>query len=255
MIAPSGLPLADYVNGLTALMQQILAQEAAVIAGAAERLATQIAADRLVHIFGPGGHSNLAAQEIFFRAGGLMHVSAILDEGTLLSSGALRSTSMERMPGYGRLVIANQRLGPDDVLILVNAFGVNAAVIDAATAAQERGVFVIGISSHALSKTLPSDHPARHPGKANLHDIVDIAIDSKVPLGDALLTLPGVKEKLGPASTFANAFILNALVIETVAHLARSGVEPPIWRSNNAPGGDEDNARFIARFQDRVRQL
>ncbi len=34
-----------------------------------------------------------------------MHVDAILDEGTLLSSGALRSMAIERLPGYGRVVI------------------------------------------------------------------------------------------------------------------------------------------------------
>ena len=28
-----------------------------------------------------------------------------------------------------------------------------------------------------------------------------------------------------------------------------------IWRSGNAPGGDEANARFLARFRDRVRWL
>ena len=102
-------------------------------------LADQIAADRLVHVFGPGGHSNLAAQEIFFRAGGLMHVSAILDEGTLLSNGALRSMAMERLPGYGRNVIAEARLGEGDLLILVNAYGINAALIDAAIEARGRG--------------------------------------------------------------------------------------------------------------------
>jgi uncharacterized phosphosugar-binding protein len=37
--------------------------------------------------------------------------------------------------------------------------------------------------------------------------------------------------------------------------LADSGTEPPVWRSGNAPGGDEANARFLARFRDRVRKL
>jgi uncharacterized phosphosugar-binding protein len=56
-------------------------------------------------------------------------------------------------------------------------------------------------------------------------------------------------------STFANAFALNCLVIRTVAKLVEQGVEPPVWRSGNAPGGDEANARFLARFRDRVRWL
>ncbi|WDR07247.1 SIS domain-containing protein [Devosia rhodophyticola] len=68
-----------------------------------------------------------------------MHISAILDEGTLLSNGALRSMAIERTPGYGRIVIADQRLGANDVLILVNAYGINAALIDAALEARSRG--------------------------------------------------------------------------------------------------------------------
>src|SRR3546814_867454 len=144
---------------------------------AASRLADQFAADRLVHIYGPGGHSNLASQEVFFRAGGLMHVSAILDEGTLLSNGALRSMAIERTPGYGKVVIANQRLGAGDLLILVNAYGINAALIDAAMEARQRGVFLIGVSSRQHAANTAPDHPARHPTKQNLHDVVDIAID------------------------------------------------------------------------------
>jgi uncharacterized phosphosugar-binding protein len=56
-------------------------------------------------------------------------------------------------------------------------------------------------------------------------------------------------------STFANAFALNCLVIRTVAKLVERGIEPPIWRSGNAPGGDEANARFLHRFEGRVRGL
>jgi uncharacterized phosphosugar-binding protein len=246
---------ANYLDDATALMRRILEEEKAPLAAAADKLAEQIAADRLVHIYGPGGHSNLAAQEIFFRAGGLMHVSAILDEGTLLSSGALRSMAMERTPGYAKVVIDDWRLGADDILILVNAYGINAALIDAALTAKARGAFVIGVSSRAHASGTGPDHPARHPTKHNLHDIVDIAIDSKVMIGDALVTIPGMGERIAAVSTFANAFALNCLVIRTVAKLVERGIEPPVWRSGNAPGGDEANGRFLARFRDRVKRL
>ncbi|HUH76250.1 MAG TPA: SIS domain-containing protein, partial [Devosia sp.] len=126
----------QYLEATTALMRRILVEERASLDRAATRVADQVAADRLVHVYGPGGHSNLAAQEIFFRAGGLMHISAILDEGTLLSNGALRSMAIERTPGYGKVVIADQTLGKGDLLILVNAYGINAALIDAALEAR-----------------------------------------------------------------------------------------------------------------------
>jgi uncharacterized phosphosugar-binding protein len=246
---------ADYLASTQALMRRILAEERDATDRAAARLADQIGADRLVYIYGPGGHSNLASQEVFFRAGGLMHFSAILDEGTLLSSGALRSMAIERTPGYGKLVIANQRLGEGDLLILVNAYGINAALIDAALEARRRGVFIIGVSSREHACNTAADHPARHPTRQNLHDVVDIAIDTKVPIGDAVLRVDGMGENIAAVSTFANAFALNCLVIRTVAKLVERGVEPPVWRSGNAPGGDEANARFISRFHDRVRAL
>ena len=244
-----------YFDDVTALMQRILVEERDPLDRAAARVADQIAADRLVHVYGPGGHSNLGSQEIFFRAGGLMHISAILDEGTLLSNGALRSMAIERTPGYGKLVIANQRLGDTDLLILVNAYGINAALIDAALEARRRGAFIIGVSSRTHADNTAADHPARHPTRQNLHDIVDIAIDTKVPVGDAMIKVPGMSENIAAISTFANAFSLNCLVIRTVAKLVDRGIEPPVWRSGNAPGGDEANGRFIANFQNRVRAL
>jgi uncharacterized phosphosugar-binding protein len=251
----AGALCANYLADVHALMALVLGEETEAMDGAADRIADQIAADRLVHIYGPGGHSNLAAQEIFFRAGGLMHVSAILDEGTLLSGGALRSMAIERTPGYGKVVIGDWGLGREDLLILVNAYGINAALIDAALEARRRGCFLIGVSSRRHAEQTAPDHPARHPTRQNLHDIVDIAIDTKVAIGDAIVTVPGLSERIAAASTFANAFALNCLVIRTVAKLADRGIEPPVWRSGNAPGGDEANARFVGRFRQRVRRL
>lgn len=252
---PAGALADAYLDAVTDLMSRIRREEKEAVAAAAAVLATHIAQDRLVHVYGPGGHSNLAAQEVFFRAGGLMHVAAILDEGTLLSGGALRSMAIERNPGYGRIVIESHHLGTGDLLILVNAYGINAALIDAALTASERGCTVIGVSSRLHADSTAPEHPARHPTRKNLHEVVDLHIDTKVPVGDAVLEIDGVAERTGAVSTFANAFTMNWLMATTVALLAERGIDPPIWRSGNAPGGDEANNRFIADFTGRVRWL
>lgn len=244
-----------YFTTVSHLMRRILDEEAQSLDAAASLVADQVAADGLVHVYGPGGHSNLAAQEVFFRAGGLMHVSAILDEGTLLSSGALRSMAVERLPGYGRIVIEGQHLDSGSLLILVNAYGINSVLIDAALTAREAGVRLIGISSREHAERTAPDHPARHPSRQNLHDLVDVAIDCKVPIGDAVVAVPGVAERTAAVSTFANAFALNNVVIRTIARLAERGIDPPMWRSGNAPGGDEANARFLGRFKEKVQWL
>jgi len=247
--------LRSYANLIAAHLDGIIASSGDAIEAAATRVADQVERGGIVHVYGPGGHSNLAAQEVFFRAGGLVNMSAVLDEGTLLSNGALRSVAMERTPGYGRTVIHTLGLGSDDLLILVNAYGINSALIDSAKAAKEAGTYVIGVSSRQHAEQVPPDHPARHPSKANLHDIVDLAVDSRVPLGDAVLTIHGVADPFAAISTFANAFVLQGIVAEAIRMLAERGVEPTIWRSANAPGGDERNARFLSEFEHRIRWL
>jgi len=244
-----------YLATVDDLLRRIESTEAEHVETAARLLVDRIAQDRLVRVYGPGGHSNLATQEVFFRAGWLMHVDAILDEGTLLSSGALRSMAIERLPGYGRVVVQRAGLESGDVLVLVNAYGINSALVDAALTARDLGVATVGVSSREHAEGTAPDHPARHPSGRNLHDLVDVHIDTKVPVGDAVVEVPGVTERTAAVSTFANAFAMNWLVMTVVEQLAARGIDPPMWRSGNAPGGDEANARFIARFEGRVRYL
>jgi uncharacterized phosphosugar-binding protein len=244
-----------YLSEISTILTSIREEEAAAIDAAAETIAGHIAEDRLVYIYGPGGHSNLAAQEVFFRAGGLAHVSAILDDGTLLSSGAMRSMAMERTPGYGTVVLADNDIGAGDLIVLVNAYGINAALIDAALYARRVGAVVVGVSSRVHAESTAPEHPARHPSRQNLHDLVDIHIDTKVPVGDAVLRLDGVDEPVAAISTFVNAYALNCLTASATAALSRRGVDPPIWRSGNAPGGDDQHTAIVERFRSRVRWL
>ncbi|WP_060204062.1 sugar isomerase domain-containing protein [Sporosarcina koreensis] len=245
----------QYYEEITKYLQEITTDEQENIVNAAKVLADHIKKDKIFFVYGPGGHSNLAAQEVFFRAGGLMHASAILDEGTLLSGGALRSMAIERTPGYGRIVINDYGVDKGDLLIIVNAYGINTATIDAALEAKLRGAFVISVSSHGHATETPDNHPARHPSKSNLHDLADISIDSKVKVGDAVMTIEGQEQKVGAISTFVNAFILNSVVIEAVQILANDGISPPIWKSGNAIGGDEWNNQFIAKFKGEIKKL
>ncbi|MGD6831821.1 sugar isomerase domain-containing protein [Sutcliffiella halmapala] len=245
----------EYFEQIKSYLEQIIATEREGINQAAKAVADHIKEDKIVYVYGPGGHSNLGSQELFFRAGGLMHVSAILDEGTLLSGGALRSMAIERTPGYGKVVIQDYGLEAGDLLIIVNAYGINAATIDAALEAKRLGVKTIGVSSVKHANSTPAEHPARHPSKKNLHDTVDIAIDSKVEVGDAVIEMENLEQKVGAMSTFVNAYILNSISMEAIALLVEQGIQPPIWKSGNSTGGDEWNQQFISRFKHKIKKL
>lgn len=244
-----------YYKEVIGIITDIHENEKERILQCARVMADQVKEDRLIHIWGPGGHSNLAAMEVFFRAGGLMHVSAILNQETMLNGGAMKSMQVERLPGYGRIVVNDYGIGKGDLLIVVNAYGINSATIDAALTAKENGATVIGICSHEHARNTPPDHVARHPSKKNLQDVVDYTIDCKVKVGDAVLELPGFEQKIGALSTFANAYVLNAMVVEAINMLVEDGVNPPVWRSGNCTGGDEWNNQFIQRFRGAVRCL
>ncbi|MCI9548339.1 MAG: SIS domain-containing protein [Oscillospiraceae bacterium] len=244
-----------YYKEVIGIITDIHENEKERILQCARVVADQVKEDRLIHIWGPGGHSNLAAMEVFFRAGGLMHVSAILNQETMLNGGAMKSMQVERLPGYGRIVVNDYGIGKGDLLIVVNAYGINSATIDAALTAKENGATVIGICSHEHARNTPPDHVARHPSKKNLQDVVDYTIDCKVKVGDAVLELPGFEQKIGALSTFANAYVLNAMVVEAINMLVEDGVNPPVWRSGNCTGGDEWNNQFIQRFRSAVRCL
>jgi uncharacterized phosphosugar-binding protein len=248
-------PMTQYFGKVTEMIARIHEQEQEPILKAAAKMKEQIKQDKLIYVFGPGGHSNLGAEEIFFRAGGLFHVSAMLDDGINMAQGALRSLHMERTPGYAVAVMNYYDLQPGDLLIIVNAYGINSATIDTALEAKKRGVFTIGVTSVVHASSIPKDHPARHPSQGNLFELVDICIDSKVPVGDAVVQIGDFPQKVSSISTFCNAFILNSLVAETVHALLEEGIHPPVWMSANAPGGDAMNKENISKFRTRIKKL
>jgi uncharacterized phosphosugar-binding protein len=244
-----------YLERVTAILAQIAAEEGPAILRAGAAVADRIVEDRLIYVIGPGGHSQIGAEEVFSRAGGLACISSFIDDGFYLGNGSGRSMAIERTPGYARAILSQSEMGAGDILFIVNAYGINSATIDSADYAREKGIASVGVTSIANQRGLPKGHPSRHPTNRDLCDLVDIVIDTKMPLGDAIMTLDGVSEKAGPVSTFVNAFAMNAVMLEAIAELARRGIEAPVWRSGNSPGGDEANAAVMARYKPRVKGL
>ena len=249
-------PMQQYNDAVQEAMAKILADRQTIQA-AAGPIAQAIAADKLVHVIGPGGHSNMAAEEVLWRAGGLAPINAILDAGTNLIHGAKRSNVIERTPGDAQSVLDAYRVGlePGEVIIIANAYGINAMCIDTVLAARERGMTTIGITSRDFADTLAANHPSRHPSGKNLYQEVDYFVNCHLPYGDAIVEIEGAAQKTGPTSTMCNVFTINLLMIDVVRQLVELGVDPPLWMSANLPGGDLANRANEQKFIPRVRHL
>jgi uncharacterized phosphosugar-binding protein len=189
-------PLDQYADALRSAFAEIEAQRSAIEA-AAEVLARAVADDQLIHVIGPGGHSNMAAEEVLWRAGGLAPVNPILDAGTNLIHGAKRSNYVERTPGYARQVLDAYRVGlqPGEVIVIVNAYGINAMTIDTVLEARRRGMTSVAITSRGFADQLAADHPSRHPSGKNLHQEADHFLDCCVPYGDAVVEIEGAPQR------------------------------------------------------------
>ncbi len=248
-------PVESYYHAVLDTIERIRAEETAKIQEAGRVIAESIAKGRLLHVFGTGGHSYIAGEEIFYRAGGLVPVDPILDPGVSLAFGAIRTTKVERTPGYAKGILDTYVLNAGDAFILANANGINSVTIDSALEVKKRGLTLIAVTSPSCSRGIPAGHPARHPSNKDLWELADIFIDSKTPTGEALVTIEGCDQKVGPASTIANAFILHSMVVAAVSHLVALGVKPPVWKSANAPGGDEQNRAYLAEHVGRIKHL
>jgi len=224
---------------------------------AADIMAKSINQDKIIHVIGTGGHSNMGAEEMFYRAGGLIPINAILDAGINLIHGAKRTTTIERTAGYGVKVMDAYNIGKTtgEVIIIINACGINTMTIDVALEARKRDMISIGITSTTFATLVPKGHPSRHPTNKNLHELVDVFINNHQPIGDAVVEIEGAEQKVGPVSTICNSFVIQLLVIETVKKIIELGKKPLIWKSANMPGGDEANREYFEEYSKRIKHL
>lgn len=222
------------------------------IDAAARALADVIAADGIIHVVGAGGHSQIPAFEFYYRAGGLANVSLMIPPGLGLFDA---KPGLERIPGMGKLTCAYHNVQPTDAVIITSLYGMNAATIDLALAAKSRGCRLIGLTSVAFSRNTGSDFVARHPSRRNLVDICDIVIDSHTSVDEQLIKVPGVTQKVGVASSLATCFAMQLLTMRTCEVAASRGIDPPVWMSDNLPGGDDANLGYLKRFMPRIRHL
>lgn len=235
-----------YASSLHTLIDELLIDESDRIDEIARLIATSIADDGILHVFG-SGHSSLLAQEIFHRAGGLVPVNAMLDVN-LTIFGTARATEVERLTGYAASILATYDVRPGEIVVVISVSGVNPVPIEVAQLARERGATVVAL----VSAETYGDAPSRHPDGIRLVDVADHVLDLHVPRGDAIQQIGDDGPIVGATSTILGGVLLNALIVTVAAELDRLGVAIPAFVSQNIPGGDDHNRDLIVRYRPRI---
>ena len=139
-------------------------------------------------------------------------------------------------------------LQKNDTLIIFSNSGVNKAPIEAAEFAKKIGLKVIAVVSIKYSKSIK-----KFSANKNLHDIADIFIDNKSPIGDSLIKVAN-NINIGTPSTITGSFILNAIFIE-LANLLKNEKPFPFYLSSNLKGANVHNKKLEKKFSKRNKFL
>ena len=244
-----------YLPKVIELLSKIETEQYENMKAAGRLMAEAVKNDRLINVYGGGGHTTLPVGEMFFRAGGLCNINPCMETGLSVFNQAQKYLALERCENYGRAIMDYYDLQKDDVLIIYHNIGTNAATIDAAMAAKERGAKIIAVSSVQWQQGIPKDYHLRHSSGKNLNDFADICIDDYNPLGDTVVTLEGFDTPIGPISNMTDFYIVHRLEIECAKACLEMGIEPPFWRSANVPGGDEFNKSNLKKYSPRIKML
>jgi len=233
----------EYFGIVQQQMKQQFEEEGKNIEQAAAFCAASIQKGRVIHAFGCG-HSQIFPMEIFYRAGGLVPVNALLIPHLALFPYAKLSTMQERVEGFADKYLELENTSPDDTMIVASISGRNPAVVDMALAAKKHGMKVVALVSRLFADSTTS----RHSSGKNLKDVADVVIDVKCVSGDAALSIEGLEPKFCGTSTVLAVTIMEAIIAQTIEICMDAGYAPPIFVSSNLDKGDAINAEHIKNY-------
>lgn len=233
-------------NLVRAHLTEVEQHNTAAVDDVAELFLDSVRADGLVLTAG-AGHSLAAVAETFYRAGGLACVYPLYHPDVFPLHGAKASTSAERLTGLAAEVFGKVELSGHDVLVVFSTSGVNPYPVELAVTARERGVPVVAVTSS------PANAVAPRRADSTLAESATVVLDTLVAPGDS--SYPAEAPVTAALSTVANAFLWNQVLARLLDKATEAGVEVPLWRSSNVPGGDEANARYFEKYGPRVPPL
>lgn len=235
--------LNQYHEHLTTLLQSLFEEEKLKIQTVGQRIAESTINGGIIHTFGVG-HSALPMEEVFIRAGTLSNVRPLSLDG-------YRLDLFENIPKVGETLMKGFDGQPNEIMIIFSNSGVNPLPIEVALESKKRGLYTVGVTSFAHSLAVAP----KHESGMRLMNIVDCAIDTHVPFGDATLELPAYSHKVCPLSTIANITIIHAVFAEAAKQILAAGGIPPIRVSRNTPQGPEHNRQFVFKYGHRIPEL
>jgi uncharacterized phosphosugar-binding protein len=238
------------------LLSDLLVTQGEAISQAALWAAESIAADGVVHLFGTG-HSRMSIEEMFPRYGSfpgfnpLAELSMTFHTQVVGSNGQRQAMFIERVEGFADQILQNWDFKSQDILMVFSVGGKTAVPIEMARGARAQGIKVIAVTSVAQNKF---GEPT-HSSGTTLSDNADLVIDLMVPVGDALIHIPGLATPVGPGSSITAIAVVNEIKVQVADYLVRHGITPQVISSPSVVGTEESERLFDAAYAEHARRV
>ena len=241
--------LSQYLEYVNTCLGKVIQHELLNLDAAAETMIRRFLQGKVVHIYGPGVHSYIAAEDAFCRKGGLIPVNALLDTSLSAANGMRFAHCLEGQSSHADACLAYYGIGKGDVLIVANAYGFNAVCVQAAIRAKESGAKVIAITCPAYSRSVSKETSNQHLSSKKLFEVADIVIDNHMDPQETVVPVEGYPDiKVGAVATILHSFIINCLVIRVAEKMAAAGEEPPVVAVRDQNYTDRIRDRFASQL-------
>ncbi|MCL2195096.1 MAG: SIS domain-containing protein [Oscillospiraceae bacterium] len=240
----------QYLTHVGELLGQAAASQLATVNAFAREIANTLQARRRVFLFGTG-HSCLLAQELFYRAGGLVRLQPILEPELMLHLSASESTQHERNADLAIPLLAKYGVAAGDLLLIISNSGRNPLIVELALQAKSRGCTVVALTSlqHSTSGS------SRHTSGQRLCEIAHLVLDNLGTPGDACVAYDGFAGMAAATSTVIGAALLQAAAAQVVQCLLNDGTEPEVFASSNIDQGDAINEAYLNKYREEILYL
>jgi uncharacterized phosphosugar-binding protein len=245
----------EYLNLSRKIVDRVAAQEQ-TIKETATLFTKSILAGRMVHVFG-SGHSRIMVEEMWPRYGSfpgfnpIVELSLTFHNLVVGANGQRQAMFLENVSGLAERILRNFDIEAIDSALIISSSGTNIVPIEMAELFQKKKVKVVSILT---SKHSEKSESRRSDGK-KLNDFSDIILDTGAPVGDSMISIPGLETPVAPGSTVGGALIINSIKAEVARLLTEAGQPPKVLTAANVVGKEKAIELFESAYDEHAHRL
>lgn len=244
-----------YLKKSRDIADRVEAQEQEILK-AAKWFSESILAGRVVHVFG-SGHSRIMVEEMWPRYGSfpgfnpIVELSLTYHNNVVGANGQRQAMFLENVPGLAERILRNFGLDERDTALVISSSGCNIVPIEMAEEFQKKKIKVVAV---VTQEHLEKSTTKRTDGK-KLSDFADIVLDTGAPLGDSMITVPGLDTPVSPGSTVGGVMIINCIKAELARILTEAGQPPKVLTAAAIAGADKAKQLFESAYDEHAHRM